>query len=155
MMRINALASILRRMRADLVLPPLVGEERLGVAIARYASAYNQTVIIIVEYQELPREAYVDRLGAPVSFDTRWLMRAAEAAAKRNAGVFLAHLHDHRGKPWFSPVDMRTNRQVIRPLALIDQSLPTGALLLSRDNAAALLGRSDGLIAIPVHEMVG
>lgn len=147
------LSRALAQARADLAQPPLSGLERLGLCIARYASSYNATTIAITEYLAFPAEAYVDRHDAPVSFDTRWLMNQSAVAARRNAGVFLIHLHEHNGKPWFSPVDMRTNRDVIRPMALVDQTLPTGAIVLSFDNVAGLLARSEGLLRLDVHEV--
>jgi hypothetical protein len=153
--RFNITASLTLQLRAELLRPPLVGEERLCLVFARYASQYNQETIVASYFLGLPEEAYLRDLHAPVSFNTRWLMSAAEAAAHRNAGVFLTHLHEHKAKPWFSPIDMRTNRSVLRPMALIDQTLPTGALLLSLDQQAALLARSDGLIAVPVREVPG
>ncbi len=152
-MRLNIVLRQMRDLRTELLLPPIIGEERLCVVRARYASQYNQTTIVTVEFAPLPEEAYVLDSRAPVSFDTRWLMRAAEDAAVHNAGIFLTHLHEHKGLPWFSPVDMQTNETILHPMALIDQTLPTGALLLSLDQAVALVARSDGLIPIPVREV--
>lgn len=154
-MRLNIIARLAQQLRIELTHPPIVGEERLCVAFARYASQYNQDTIVVSDFVPLPKDAYVIDSRVPVSFDTRWLMRTAEGAAHRNAGVFLTHLHEHSGKPWFSPIDMRTNRSILRPMALINQTLPTGALLFSLDHAAALVARSDGLIAVPVHEVPG
>jgi hypothetical protein len=154
-MRLNLLRRTAFAMRSDLLQPPVVGHERLGIAVSRFASLYNQDTIVITRYLPLPRNAYIEGGDAPVSFDSRWLMRAAEEFALGGAGFFLTHLHDHKGRPWFSPTDMRTNQRVIRPIALVDQALPIGALVLSVDGASALLARSDGLIAVPVHDMVG
>ena len=154
-MRMNVLSSVARRIRTDLTLPPLVGDERLGVALSRYASRYNNTTIVLTEYFGLPKDAYVKVASSPVAFSTRWFMRASEEAARKNAGLFLVHLHEHRGRPWFSPIDMRTNRDIVRPLALIDQTVPTGALLFSLDNAAALIARGDGFFAVSTREVVG
>lgn len=154
-MRLNVLASFLGRMREDFGQPPPVGLERLGLCFARFASSYNMTSIVITEYLAFPPHSYVNARHAPVAFDTRWMMAQAEAAARQNAGIFLTHLHEHLGKPWFSHIDMRTNREIIRPFALIDQSLPTGALVLSFDNTAALLARSDGLLRLDVFEVPG
>lgn len=154
-MRLNMLGRMGRRMREDLVLAPVVGEERLGVAFARYASSYNDSVVVVTDYAPLPAGAYVEHTRAPVGFDVRWLMAQSERAGSMNAGLFLVHLHNHYGTPWFSPIDMRTNRAILLPIGLIDQTLPTGALLLSRDRAAALLVRAGRLGALDVAEVPG
>lgn len=153
-MRLNLLRATASQMRTDLTSPPVVGDERLGIAFTRYASKYTQRTIVVTEYAALPEEAYVREALAPVSFDVRWIMTASENAGLESAGIFLVHLHEHRGKPWFSPVDMDTNRRIITPIALIDQTLPTGALILSLDSAAALVARGDGLVAVAVHEII-
>jgi len=140
-------------MRADLLRAPIMGGERLGVALSRYASRYTQDTMVLVQYIGLPLTAYSASGSAPISFETRWLMKMAQDAARKNAGIFLVHLHEHRGKPWFSPIDMETNRTIVQPLALIDQTSPTGALVLSLDDAAAVVGRSDGLVAISVRQV--
>jgi len=152
-MKLNISIQTVAKARADLTLPPVSGMERLGLSFARYASTYNTTTIVATEYIPLPENAYVAGHHAPVSFDSRWLMQQSATAAQQHAGIFLVHLHEHRGKPWFSPIDMRTNRDIIRPIALIEQTLPTGALLLSIDSAAGLLARSDGLIRLDIHEV--
>lgn len=154
-MRLNVIGRMARHMREDLLLSPIAGEERLGVALVRYASSYNRSVVVLTEYRALPNDGYVELVSAPVSFDVRWFMAEAERAASVNAGVFLVHLHDHYGMPWFSPIDMRTNREVLLPISCIDHALPTGALVLSRDRGGAALAQAGRLVAVNVAEVPG
>lgn len=152
-MRLNIARTLAAQMRSDLLLPPPVGEERLGLAYARYVSAYTDEAIVVTKYVPFAREAYITDPHVPVAFSTRWLMNAAERAAQEDAGIFLTHVHAHYGVPWFSAIDMRTNREILMPFGSVDQSLPIGAVLQSLDRSCALLVRGHRLVALPVFEV--
>jgi hypothetical protein len=146
-MRLRLPRSLFFEAVADLRRPLHIAFERVGVYYCRFASEYEQGVVVAAEYFPCPDDAYVDGPQA-ANFDTRWFMRASQDAAAAHAGVFLTHLHDHRGRPWFSRPDMETNRNLVQPISRIDGTLPCGALLLSNDSAAALVASGDNLTGI-------
>ncbi len=112
--------------------------EPLALVYARYASEDTLTVVVAVGTGPLPNEAYVNGPDG-ANFDTRWLMRVANRKLESNAGLLLSHSHGGNGKPTFSRVDRRTNGEVFAKLAIGVSTAPYGALLLSTDDARALL----------------
>jgi hypothetical protein len=138
----------------DLSRPSPLAFERVAVFHARFASQYEQGIVVLTGYSPCPDDAYMPGEQA-ANFDSRWLMEESQRAAMQNAGIFLTHAHDHRGKPWFSISDSKTNTTLVYPISRIDPSLPSGALLLSQDSAVALVATSEGFEAVRAVAIVG
>ncbi len=148
-MRLNATSSLRRQLVTELLKPPTIKgvAERLAVVYARFASESTHSVVVAVDFQMLPDHAYVSGPDA-ANFDVRWLVQAGQDADSRNCGILLAHLHEHRGRPWFSPPDLRTIREVIYPLYRMSPQVPQGALLFSLDRAVAMIAASNGFVSV-------
>ena len=153
-MRLHLTLATFREVVDDLCRSSSVAYERVGVTHCRFSSQYQQNVIVVTKYIPCPEESYVDGPEA-ANFDARWLMRASEVAASENAGVFLTHMHEHKGIPWFSPPDMNTNKRLVHPISRIDPTLPCGALLLSLNSAVALVAVGTGFTTIRPVMIVG
>jgi len=112
--------------------------EPLALLHVRYASEFVREVVVATGFVVFPEEAYVDG-PAGANFDTRWLVRTTNAEVPQNAGVLLVHSHGGRGKPGFSSIDQRTNRDIMAPLAIGVATIPYGALVLSDDTGTAVV----------------
>ena len=125
--------------------------EPLALVWLRQTSEVSPDVIVVVKVEPFPDSAYVDGPDG-ANFDVAWLVEAAARIGRCNAGLALAHMHGNKGRPRFSSVDQRTNRSIIRKLALMDQHLPYGAILLSKDAISAQLESSNG--SVPLETIV-
>src|ERR1700688_750062 len=148
-MKLKITSPMAAKIRADLrkaiALPGV--DERLAIVYARFASEVTQTVVVAAYYAMLPDNAYVAGPDA-ANFDVRWLMQMAQGADRRNCGLLLTHLHEHKGRPWFSPADLWTVREVLYSLYRASPRFPQGALLFSSDAAVALIASAGGFVAV-------
>jgi hypothetical protein len=62
----------------------------------------------------------------------------------------LVHSHGGRGQPSFSHIDRTTNAEVMLPLSIGVSSAPYGALVLSDDDACAVVAMDHRLVAARV-----
>jgi len=136
--RLHMPKALATTMRDDLARPRRIAAERVGIVLVRYASVYATNVIVVVGYEPAPDVAYVKGRAA-ANFDVRWLMTSAEKATEMKCGVLWAHLHEHSGSPRFSPTDMQTSRSICPALWLACPRFPQGALVLSDNQASALI----------------
>jgi hypothetical protein len=108
-------------------------------------------VAVVIDVQPFPDEAYVEGPDG-ANFDTRWITRTANHWIRSNTGLLLVHAHGGSGRPVFSSTDRRTNRAVMARLGVGILTAPYGALLLSDNDAAAVLAISsrilDGVVQV-------
>jgi hypothetical protein len=152
--RLHITHALAEEMRADFARPHEIAAERVGIVRVRYASPSARHVIVVVGYESAPDDAYV-RGRAAANFDVRWLMQRADAAAAERCGVMWVHLHEHKGEPRFSSIDLKTSRGICPALALACPRFPQGALVLSADAAAAHVVTVDSLSPIDIAREVG
>jgi hypothetical protein len=135
--RINVPRSVMRALRLA-TQPTLMNHEPLAFLRARYASEDVRDVVVAVGVVPFAHEAYVDG-DAGANFDTRWGVAVANYQIRSNAGLLLAHSHGGCGKPAFSSVDRATNVQVMAALSIGVDVAPYGALVLSDEDATAVV----------------
>ena len=66
------------------------------------------------------------------------IRKAMQRAYNEPVGMFHVHMHDHRGSPWFSQVDLAENNKFVPDFWNVRPEMPHGALVLSRDSIACL-----------------
>ncbi len=128
-------------------MPTATNGEPLAFVRVRYASENATDVIVAVAVLPFPAGAYVDGF-ASANFDTDWTIQFANASARSNAGIFLAHRHGGSGKPDFSSVDRKTNLTVMVPLSCGMPTIPYGAIVLSDTDATIVLAVTGRLVEV-------
>jgi hypothetical protein len=146
--RINVPRSVMRALRSVTTPSRGVGEP-LAFLRARYASEDATDVLVGIGVIQFAQEAYVAG-DAGANFDTRWTVDVANAAIRSNIGLLLVHSHGGRGQPSFSHIDRTTNAEVMLPLSIGVSSAPYGALVLSDDDACAVVAMDHRLVAARV-----
>jgi hypothetical protein len=147
-LRIHMPRSILHAV-TGIVTPNRLRPEPLALLRVRYASEERRDVVVVIGTISFPETAYV-KGDAGANFDTRWLVHVTNDELQTNAGVLLAHWHGGTGRPSFSSVDRKTNRDVIAHLAIGVAAVPYGAMVLSLDQQTAVLATGGGLIEADV-----
>ena len=66
------------------------------------------------------------------------IRKALQLAYGLKRSMFHVHAHEHEGRPWFSPTDLRENRKFMLDFWHVRPEYPHGALVLSLDSAAGL-----------------
>lgn len=134
----------------EVTVPTRPRSEPLAFLRVRFASEESKDVVVAVGVVGFPERAYVDG-PAGANFDTRWSIMCANEAARSNAGLLLAHHHGGKGKPCFSSVDRKTNLAVMAPLSYGASTLPYGAVVLSEDDATAVIAFGGELLDTAVE----
>lgn len=130
---------LFQQIHEDLHRPHAFAAERVGFitcSAARIDATWHLTAMF---YEPVPDNEYVDdpSVGAAVSGAAfrRFMMRAHGEPVS----IFHVHRHDHRGRPNFSSVDRRESQRFVPDFLVVRPELPHGAIVLSYDEAHALL----------------
>lgn len=133
-------AGLLDGIRADLHRPHEFANERVGFARCRVASLGGGGMLVLpFEFNAVPDNQYVreETVGACIGAAA---IRSAMAAALSGATAVLhVHMHEGRGQPRFSSVDIQNYPKLVCALQHAGPTVPHGALLLSRDSVNALI----------------
>ena len=149
--RINVPRSVMRMLRSATT-PRRGVAEPLAFLRVRYASEDATDVLVGIGVVPFAQEAYV--VGdAGANFDTRWTVDIANTEIRSNIGLLLVHSHGGKGHPGFSRVDTATNAEVMLPLSIGVSFAPYGALVLSDDDAFAVVAVDHRLVAARVVEV--
>lgn len=124
---------------SELQRPHPFAAERVGFLFTRAGSGpVGTTLLFPVDYMAVPDDRYVDihkpRVGAAINGDA--IRGAMQRVMTTGLGVLHVHLHDHTGRPHFSPTDWRDLPNLARSFQHANPDLIHGALVLSRDAAA-------------------
>lgn len=134
------------RMLADLVRPHPFAHERVGIAYTRLGDAgADHTLVFPVDYAPVPDGDYIHSTSRSVGAEIGAvaIRRAMQYILDSGEGVFHVHLHPHRGRPRFSPVDERSLPGLVRSFGHAGPQAAHGALLFSEDAAIALVQLPD------------
>jgi len=150
--RLRVPKSIIRELRE--VSQPNAGRgEPLTFLRARFVSEDSRTIMVGISVVPFPEGAYVDG-PAEANFDTGWAVDFANEQIGANVGLMLVHSHGGNGMPNFSGVDTRTNRSVMAALAIGNETVPYGAVVLSDSDARGVVAVASTLkdvhvVAVP------
>lgn len=131
--------------------------EPLAFLLVRYASEDARDVIVAIGVMRFADRAYVEG-DAGANFDTRWCVDVANEHVRSNVGLMLAHCHGGSGRPHFSKTDRETNVHVMAALSIGVDVVPYGSLVLSADNATAVVaahGRIHEANVVVVPDKIG
>jgi hypothetical protein len=127
--------------------------ERVGFISARPASIGGDVLIAAHGYIPVADNDYIDRRGYGAYIGSTAIRKALQFSFNNKASVFHVHVHDHRGVPRFSGIDLAEYPKFVPDFWKVQPALPHGALLLSRDRAIALVWYPEHRRPIPAAEV--
>lgn len=120
--------------------------ERVGFVLCRVGNELGtEKLLLPFEYMPVRDEYYIPDPFVGARIDGNAIRFAMERVLRDRAAVLHVHLHEHRGRPTFSKVDIDNYPLFVRAFRNVGADMPHGALLLSHDCADALVwlpGRS-------------
>jgi hypothetical protein len=157
-------ARLLARIHEDLSRPHPHAGERVAFLSCRPAALRGGAVALLG--QELHRvldEDYEhnDMVGAMLGSSA--FRRILQYAYGNPVSILHVHRHDHRGRPWFSHVDLTEAQKYVPDFWKVRRGYPHGILVLSHDSAAGLIWISSTatqcrlsritVVGAPTHEV--
>ncbi|NUT16882.1 MAG: hypothetical protein HOQ33_20580, partial [Cupriavidus sp.] len=131
--------ALLKRMHADLSRPHAFAAERVGFVTCTAKHTELGWRLTAASYESVPDQGYIDdpSVGAAVSGNV--FRTYLQRAHGEPISVIHVHRHDHCGKPAFSAVDRHESERFVPDFLNVRPELPHGVLVLSYDNAQALI----------------
>jgi hypothetical protein len=122
--------------RRDLARPHHFAAERVGFISVRAATAGDDSLILLAaDYHPLADDEYIDDSTVGAMMGQEAIRKALELALMRSVGMIHVHMHEHRGRPHFSKIDLREQAKFIPDFFKIRREMPHGAVVLSHDRA--------------------
>lgn len=145
------------RVLADLERPHSFAAERVGFLFTRRGTGpAGMTLLFPVEYLPVADDHYLDEgrwdVGAAITGDA--IRTAMQHVMVTGMGALHVHLHDHRGRPHFSPIDWTDLPGFAHSFQNADARLFHGAVVLSRDAAAGAVWRPGQAAQKPVQPRI-
>lgn len=125
--------SFLRSVRRDLERPHPFAAERVGFISARAAASSHSLILIAEGYHPVADTDYLDDMTVGALMGPDAIRKALDVALLQPVGMFHVHIHDHKGRPRFSPTDTQEQHKFVPDFFTVRPSLPHGAIVLSRD----------------------
>ncbi|MGH2442612.1 MAG: hypothetical protein ACRDFX_05575 [Chloroflexota bacterium] len=116
--------------RRDLRRPHAFASERVGFISVRADKTVSNLLLIGEGYYPVADEDYVDDPTVGAMMGQEAIRKALNVALLNPVGMFHVHLHSHRGRPRFSPTDVREQRKFVPDFFKVRKH-PHGALVLS------------------------
>jgi hypothetical protein len=138
---------------ADLSRPHPFAKERVGFLFARLGTAANDLHLVFpVDYAPVPDEQYIKvaNLGIGAEISSASIRAAMQRTMDTSEGVLHVHMHEHCGRPRLSRIDSRELPLLATSFQHACPEAAHGGLLLSKDEAMALIwlpGQTDPIPA--------
>lgn len=129
---------LMRAIRRDLVRHHPIAAERVGFISCRVGEVNKGMVVLAERYHPVADEDYLDDPSAGAMMGPAAIRKALQLAYGDRVSMFHVHMHEHRGRPWFSGLDLRENAKFVPDFWNVRPDLPHGALVLSLDSIAGL-----------------
>ena len=125
-------------MLADLARPHEFAFERVGFISCQAARTPTCLLLLAQSFHPVADEDYLPDESVGAMMGTDAIRKALELAY--NTGVAMAHVHchDHKGKTWFSGIDLKESAKFIPDFFKVCPNVPHTAIVFSRDSAAGL-----------------
>jgi hypothetical protein len=141
----RARAYLLQQVRSDLQRPHSFAAERVGFLLCR-AGRLDHTGLLVLaaDYHAVKDDDYIEdhRVGAMMGpAAIRKAMQRAYNAGGQDIGLFHVHMHEHRGMPGFSRVDLTEYMKFVPDFFNAAPAMAHGAVVLSLDRAIGLCWR--------------
>jgi hypothetical protein len=130
---------------ADLRRPHPFAFERAGFLFAKRSDVSpSEAILFPVEYRAINDDDYVPDDTVGVTFNTASIRGALQRARSSREACLQVHVHEHRGVPHFSGVDVRTIDDLSRALRVVAPGQAHGGLVLSQDFISGRIWTPDG-----------
>jgi len=120
--------------RDDLRRPHAYAAERVGFVLCGAAWMGRDIVLLARDYAPVADEDYIRDSTVGAMMGPSAIRKAMQAAYATRSALLHVHMHDHKGWPDFSSVDIRETARFVPSFFNVAPHLPHGALLLSRDH---------------------
>ncbi len=131
---------MVRDMRADLERRHPFAAERVGFVFARMGNqGAGELQVLPTSYAPVPDANYIEDSEVGARIDSTAIRAAMQTVLGQQLGAFHVHMHDHRGQPRFSRVDLADYPALVRSFQNVAPGLAHGALLLSEDSCECLV----------------
>jgi hypothetical protein len=135
----------------DLRRPHPVAYERVSFLIAKTAVCDGDHRMLLVDgYWPVADVDYLDDPGSSACITGNAIRYAIQQALQLRTAILHAHLHEHRGKPWFSKIDLIDNPRIIASCRAVCPNKPHGMLVFSKDHVAGLVWHPESPEPYPV-----
>lgn len=126
----------LQEVRQDLARPHRFAAERVGFISIRAASAGRSLVLLAEGYHAVGDDDYIDDATVGAMMGQEAIRKALNVALLQPVGMVHVHMHEHRGRPGFSSIDLREQLKFVPDFFKVLRQMPHGAMVLSHDRAA-------------------
>lgn len=143
---------LLEQIHADLSRPHHIAAERVGFLACGISTLSTGGIALLANtYHPVEDSHYLrsQKVGALINSDA--IRAAMEIAMSRRVSIIHIHRHEHRGLPYFSPVDLVGNAQLMPDFWNVSPSLPHGAIVLSHDLMTGQCWYPGNKYPIPIH----
>lgn len=135
MIRLKVTRAMLDEMRVDLRRRHPFALERVGFLACRFAQTPSTKVLVLAaRYEPVADEDYIDEPGYGALIGSAAFRKAMQLAYSQRLGQFHVHLHEGRGKPRPSGIDLRESSRFVPDFFHVRPDLPHGILILSSDS---------------------
>lgn len=119
----------LSRIREDLYRPHDFAYERVGFVYCRSSAG----LLVASGYHPIPDDFYIEDRMVGARFSGEAIRLAMQRSMKTKEGVFHVHVHEHKGEPELSNVDIRSVVEIAEAVTEVNANSPHGCILLSED----------------------
>lgn len=132
-------AHLLTDIRTDLTRPHPFAAERVGFIACSVAALESQGLLVLArDFHPVDDADYLDDPSVGAMMGREAIREALQIAYKASVSMFHVHLHEHRGRPWFSRTDLREAANFVPDFWHVQPKIPHGAVVLSLDSLAGL-----------------
>lgn len=139
-------------LHAALSRPHAHAHERVAFLSCQPALLPNGGLLLLVQtLHSVADEDYElsDEVGAMLSGAA--FRKALQFAYTRKVSMFHVHRHEHRGRPYFSRVDLTESARFVPDFWKVRPEHPHGTLVLSHDSLVGLVWLHQGQCPIPIR----
>jgi hypothetical protein len=154
MLEIKIPIKLFENMTEDLLRPHEFAFERMGFLFCK--STTDRSILFPYEYLSIDDENYIpdELVGARVNSIP--LRKILQEALTNQVCVIHVHIHNHRGKPFFSTTDLDFLSEIVPPLRGVCPHMHHGAIVLSKDNFSGKIYHPDcGWVLVQKIKIVG
>ena len=114
---------LLEGIRRDLERRHAFAAERVGFLFTRLGNkkSSHETLVLAESYWPVPDELYIDDPTVGARYEAAVHRQLYERALQDGVGVFHVHVHEHRGTPGFSGVDVRCLEKLVPSLRTVQR----------------------------------
>lgn len=143
-----------RLIRTNLQTRHKFAAERVGFIACKVAEIEDGGLVILAkEYHPVADEDYIEDLSVGAMMGPDAIRKALQIAYSENMCMFHVHMHEHRGIPRFSKVDLIESAKFIPDFWNVRPKLPHGTLLLSHNAASGLCWISGSKNIMPITDI--